>query len=309
MRLITPRSHGLIITRVLTDASPEQPVHAAMIGTASPHSRTLEQDTMHAEVFPHFTDSIPPGQLEAGPYRLRFAWTRTDLHAVQRLRYNVFNRELHEGLSGADATGRDEDARDPSFHHLLIEHRESGQVVGTYRLQTAIMAAARHGFYGATLFELATLPQRVIENAVEIGRACVAPAHRNGRVLRLLWRGLARYLQWNSKRYLFGCCSLPGTASHIAQDAWHMLHERKALHEAVFVRPRYDTRALADDGRTVRTPHQQVAPLPPLFESYLALGARVCGPPAVDRAFGTTDCLVLLDVHALDARTFRSFFS
>jgi putative hemolysin len=50
-------------------------------------------------------------------------------------------------------------------------------------------------------------------------------------------------------------------------------------------------------------------PLPPLFESYLSLGALVCGPPALDREFGTTDCLVLLDIHALDTRTFRSFFS
>lgn len=284
-------------------------MRAATIGTSSPSASALAQNSMRAEVFPHFPDGIPPGQIDAGPYQMRFAWTRADLHAVQRLRYGVFNFEASEGLSNADAAGRDEDERDPSFHHLLIEHRESAQVVGTYRLQTATMAATRHGFYGATLFELSTLPQRVIEHAVEIGRACVAPEHRNGRVLRLLWRGLARYLQWNSKRYLFGCCSLPGTDARIAQNAWHLLHERKAMHEAVFVRPRFETRALADDGRTVRKPRQPTEALSPLFESYLALGARVCGPPAVDRAFGTTDCLVLLDVHALDTRTFRSFFS
>lgn len=284
-------------------------MHGTTIGNASQNTHPLDADTMYTEVFPHFTDGIPPGQVEAGPYRMRFAWTRADLHAVQRLRYSAFMAALPEGPGNVNATGRDEDERDPSFHHLLIEHRESGQVVGTYRLQTAIMAATRHGFYGATLFELATLPQRVIEDAVEIGRACVAPAHRNGRVLRLLWRGLARYLQWNSKRYLFGCCSLQGTDAQIAQDAWSILHQRKALHDKVFVRPRVETRALADDGRTIREVSQCGQQLSPLFESYLALGARVCGPPAVDRVFGTTDCLVLLDVHALDTRTFRSFFA
>ena len=260
------------------------------------------------EVFPHFPDGIPPGVVEAGRYRLRFAWTRADLHAAQTLRYRVFAEELGEGLADAHERGLDADERDPSFHHLLIEEAASGAIVGTYRLQTALMAATRHGFYGATLFELATLPPRVLESAVEIGRACVDPAHRSGRVIHLLWRGLARYLQWNGKRFLFGCCSLPGTDSAVAREAWRTVHARRALHETLFVRPRPHTRALPDDGRTV--PDTDGAPdaLPPLFESYLALGARVCGPPAVDRAFGTTDCLVLLDVHQMDTHTFQRFF-
>lgn len=269
-----------------------------------------ELDALETEVFPHFPDGIPPGTLVAGRYRLRFAWTRADLHAVQRLRFAVFNEELGEGLASSASTGLDADERDPSFHHLLIEESGSGAVVGTYRLQTALMAATRHGFYGATLFELATVPARVLGDAVEIGRACVAPAHRNGRVLRLLWRGLARYLQWNGKRYLFGCCSLPGTDHGLAQEAWRTLHLRDALHPDILVRPRPHTRALPDNGRSTPAPRDDAAlPLPPLFEGYLSLGARVCGPPAIDREFGTTDCLVLLDIHALDRRTFDSFFA
>ncbi len=259
------------------------------------------------EVFPHFPDGIPPGVIEAGRLRLRFAWTRADLHAVQELRYRVFNAELGEGLASAELTGRDEDERDPSFHHLIIEDRDTGAVVGTYRLQTALMAATRYGFYGATLFELAMVPPAVLADAVEIGRACVAATHRTGRVLRLLWRGLARYVQWNGKRYLFGCCSLPGTDVTTARDAWSLLHAREALHDTVFVRPRAQARALPDDGRNMPAAASHAA-LPPLFESYLALGARVCGPPAVDREFGTTDCLVLLDVLTMEANAFRSFF-
>ncbi len=298
-----------MIGQVLTDSFLERPVHAPTIGNASLHASALDHGTMHTEVFPHFTDGIPPGQVEAGPYRMRFAWTRADLHAVQRLRFSVFSANLCTGNDDDSVNGRDEDERDPSFHHLMIEHRATGEVVGTYRLQTSTMAATRHGFYGATLFELSTLPPRVIEGAVEIGRACVATSHRNGRVLRLLWRGLARYLQWNGKRYLFGCCSLPGTDVQIAQHAWLMVHQRQALHESVFVRPRFEARALPDDGRMLPDGGMMDGQLSPLFDSYLALGARVCGPPAVDRAFGTTDCLVLLDVHELDTRTFRSFFA
>ena len=157
-------------------------------------SRELYRDQ---PVFPHHTDAIPPGVIDAGAYQLRFAWTRADLHAAQTLRFRVFNDELGEGLASSQASGRDEDARDPWFHHLLICHRESGEVVGTYRLQTAVMAASRFGFYSASLFELGAVPGKILGEAVEVGRACVAPAHRSGRVLRLLWRGLARYMQWN----------------------------------------------------------------------------------------------------------------
>jgi len=193
----------------------------------------------------------------------------------------------------------------------MICHRDSGEVVGTYRLQTAVMAATRHGFYSASLFELGAIPGAILGGAVEVGRACVAPAHRSGRVLRLLWRGLARYLQWNDKRFLFGCCSLPGTGTDVAREAWRVLHARRALHDRVLVRPRPETRALPDDGRArpLTTAESLTAPLTPLLDGYLALGARVCGAPAVDRDFGTTDFLVLLDIEELDARTHRSLFS
>jgi putative hemolysin len=48
--------------------------------------------------------------------------------------------------------------------------------------------------------------------------------------------------------------------------------------------------------------------IPALFQSYLSLGARTCGAPAIDRQFGTIDFLVVLDVNDLDERVYRSFF-
>jgi putative hemolysin len=278
------------------------------LGPVSEHEAAIA--SLEADVFPHHVDSIPPGIVESGKYDLRFAWSRQDLHAVQALRYRVFCEELGEGLASSSVGSREADERDPWFHHLMICERSSGVVVGTYRLQTAVMAATRHGFYSATLFELGAVPGKVLAGAVEIGRACVDPAHRSGRVLRLLWKGIARYLQWNDKRYLFGCCSLDGVAEQPAVEAWRALHARQALHDSILVRPRPAARALPDDGR-VRPQIDATSPtagLPPLFEGYLSLGARVCGAPALDHAFGTTDFLVLLDVHDMDARSYASFF-
>lgn len=164
-----------------------------------------------APVFPHHADRVPPGTIDAGDHQLRSAWNQGDLDAVQALRHRGFQQELGEGVVDVDGE-RDRDERDPWFHHLMLCHRPTGAVVGTCRLQTAVMAATRFG-----------------------------------KVLRLLWRGLARYLQWNDKRFLFGCCSLPGTDSATASEAWRILHARRAMHDRFVVRPRPEVRALEHD--------------------------------------------------------------
>jgi putative hemolysin len=214
-------------------------------------SASASQALIDAPVFPHHADGIPPGTVETAGYVLRFAWTRADLQAVQALRYRVFNGERRRPPELAPPAGvrLDDDPRDAWFHHLMICTR-AGDVVGTYRMQTTVMAATRFGFYSAAFFELGGIPAAVLDGAVEVGRAAVDPDHRSGRVLRLLWRGLARYLQWNDKRFLFGCCSIPGTSERTATDAWRALHARRALHDRFAVRPRPEHRALADDGRT-----------------------------------------------------------
>jgi len=47
--------------------------------------------------------------------------------------------------------------------------------------------------------------------------------------------------------------------------------------------------------------------LPKLLEAYLALGARICGPPALDRKFKTINFLTLLDLKTLPARIAEKF--
>ena len=153
--------------------------------------------------------SPPPGTLQGRRYALRFATSEADLRAIQRMRFEVFNLELGEGLASSYTLGRDEDEYDEACHHLMVLHGE--QVVGTYRLQTQALACAGRGFYSSTEFDLGGLDPAVLAGGVEVGRACVARAHRSGPVLAMLWQGLARYLAFHSKRYLFGCCSITTT--------------------------------------------------------------------------------------------------
>src|SRR5262245_26221372 len=83
----------------------------------------------------------------ANTYVIRLARDAAELRAVQALRFAVFNLELNEGLAESHATGLDADPFDEVCDHLLVEHRSTGEIVGTYRLQTGARAAANRGYY------------------------------------------------------------------------------------------------------------------------------------------------------------------
>src|SRR6185295_11861239 len=42
--------------------------------------------------------------------------------------------------------------------------------------------------------------------------------------------------------------------------------------------------------------------IPKLLRAYLAVGAKICGPPAVDKEFKTIDFLTLMDLETLHPR-------
>ena len=249
--------------------------------------------------------TAPTTVIEKGPYELRFASTAQELDRILRLRFEVFNLELGEGLEESFQTGRDEDEFDAVCHHLLVVDKCSGTTIGTYRLQTGEMAGAAGGFYSAGEFQLDRLPTEILSEAVEIGRACIVREHRNRRVLFLLWQGLAAYLASFSKRYLFGCCSLTSQDPVEGEVLYRQLREQGLCHPELRIGPLPGLECeYTEEALRARPPVE----LPRLFATYLRYGSVVCGPPAIDRQFKTIDYLVLLDVESLDESTRRLFF-
>lgn len=256
-----------------------------------------------AEPAPIAVSSFRPPLDEArGFYRVRFARTELDRIACCRLRYEVFNLELGEGLQQSELTGLDQDEYDDHCNHLMVIEERTGNVVGTYRMQTDELAAAHGGYYSASEYDLSEVPAEMMGRAVELGRACIAREHRNKAVFFLLWRGLMAYLLWNSKRYLFGCSSLTSQNPEEGLQAYDWLlregHVREDFQTAPL--PGY----VCDAGR-----HETFTgefEIPKLFSTYLRNGAKICGPPALDRFFGTIDFLTLLDLEDFDARLGRA---
>jgi putative hemolysin len=258
-----------------------------------------------AAPYPFRPEALPRAEIRRGAYALRFARTRAELDAALRLRFEVFNLELREGLASSYLSGLDEDEFDATCHHLLVTDEATGGVVGTYRLRTAETALAAGGFYSAGEFDLSRLPAEVLAGSVETGRACVAREHRGRNVLFLLWQGLAAYLAHNRKRFFFGCCSLASQDARDGLRALNLLERGGHLHPTLRVPPLAGMEC-APEGYFVVD--EQRVELPRLFETYLRFGAKVCGPPAIDRAFKTIDFLVLLDTAEISERTRRLFF-
>jgi len=234
------------------------------------------------------------------PLQVRFAESAEDIRAAQRLRYEVFNLELNEGLEASHATGLDQDAFDEVCQHLLLEEGIEGKVVGTYRLQTGESAARALGYYSEQEFDFEpyeTLRPKVIE----LGRACIARGHRNPIALALLWRGIAAFAKQNGSRYLIGCSSLTSQDPREGAAAYSQLVRRHLASPDLRTNPRAPFRCAM--GAVSPDPY----PLPKLLRTYLALGAMIAGPPAIDRDFGTIDFLTIADLGNLPIQVRRHF--
>jgi putative hemolysin len=222
-------------------------------------------------------------------YTVRFAKSPGEIHDALRLRYEVFNLELNEGLQASHATGIDEDEFDAVCDHLVILEESSGAVVGTYRMQTGIMAARNIGYYSAREFDFAPF-ESLRGELIELGRACVHRDHRSIIVISMLWKEIVRYVLKNDARFMIGCSSLSTQDAALGHAMFQKFSKEGALAEAP-----YFTRPLPSFTLPTVEPISPCPPAPKLLRAYLGVGAKICSEPAIDREFGTIDFLTILD--------------
>jgi putative hemolysin len=161
------------------------------------------------------------------------------------------------------------------------------------------VAQYNFGYYSEQEFDFSPY-RRLRSQITELGRACIHRDHRSTDVLNLLWRGLARYVLANGGRYMVGCCSLnsqvaaEGHAVYSALENYMVTPELQTVPTAKYAMPEADKEAV---------PMQA----PKLLRAYLTIGAKICGPPALDREFRTIDFLTMLDLHTLHPRVAARF--
>lgn len=232
--------------------------------------------------------------IQVGPYLIKTAETPAELIESFRLRHEVFNQEFRE----LDGSGLDFDKFDYHFDHLIIVHRDSNKIIGTYRLNCSTFSKES---YTALEFDLSLLNAQK-GPFLELGRACIHKDFRKGSVISLLWRGIAEYMNLCGANILFGCSSLKINNPREAALVFRRLitqnlvtHDYGCRPTKKFSMPNFDPwysyfrQELSDT-------HVQEADelIPSLLKSYLKLGAKVASEPAFDADFDCIDLLTIL---------------
>lgn len=242
--------------------------------------------------------------------RVRIADSDADIAAAQRLRWEIFYRDM--GAHDQGGVGLDIDPYDAVCDHLLVEDLADGgpRVVGTYRLLRQRVAQVHAGFYTAGEYALAPILDAAAGRGelLELGRSCVAPNYRDAGTIQLLWRGIADYLNAHGIGLMFGCASFPGIDPAAHADALSYLHHNHLAPQPLRARA-LDTRFVEMNRLPVGgyDPRQATRMLPPLIKAYLRVGAMVGDGAVIDHQFNTVDVFLVVSVDAISARYRQRF--
>ncbi len=234
-----------------------------------------------------------------GEFEVKIATNPTEVEEAQRLRFQVFNLELNKGLKASYQLGLDVDEFDPYCDHLIVRDRKSNDVVGTYRLLRGAQARRHIGFYSEKEFDLARI-KALDGELMELGRSCARKDFRDRSLLPLMWEAIAEQVRLHRIRYLFGCGSIYTIDPSEVSAIFSLLKNNYYAREAFRVEPLAQSRFVGVNGNIPAGDEQALFQrLPSLIKGYLRIGALVCGPPALDREFGTADFFLLLDFGSL----------
>ncbi|HKQ77511.1 MAG TPA: GNAT family N-acyltransferase [Blastocatellia bacterium] len=240
--------------------------------------------------------------IRAGNLEVKLATNMIELDAAMRLRFEVFNLELQEGLISSYDRGYDTDAYDAYCDHLIVKDLACDEVVGTYRLLRGSQAQRHIGFYSENEFDLSNLKQ-IGGEMLELGRSCIAATHRSFGTLNLLWSAIANYALERNLSHLFGCASLHISEAGEVQPVYSYLRANHFAPEKYRVYPVESCRmTISDEASEEMDSRAALRKLSPILKGYLRAGAMICGAPAYDAEFGTADVLVILEMEKMAGR-------
>ena len=232
-------------------------------------------------------------------FEVKIATEQGEIEEAQRLRFQVFNLELHKGLQSSYGRALDVDEFDPFCDHLIVRDLKSGDVVGTYRLLRGSQARQHIGFYSEKEFDLSRI-KNLDGELLELGRSCARKDFRDRALIPLMWEAIAEQVRKYQVRYVFGCGSLYTTDAATVSSMFSLLKNKYYAPDTLRVDPVEHCRfnSLSELGQDIDD-QGLFQKLPSLIKGYLRIGALVCGPPALDAEFGTADFFLLLDFASL----------
>lgn len=234
-------------------------------------------------------------RLETSSYVLKTADTSLELVESCKLRHEVFYREFQL----ADHIGVDVDQYDSHFDHLIIIHKESNKVIGTYRLSCSEFSSVS---YTESEFDLTEI-FKLKGPHLELGRACIQKEHRKGAtVISLLWRGIVEYMNLSGANILYGCSSVKVESTHEAALIYKYFNEQGAILESNSAQPTSQFKmpdfakiySELPQNLSAEQVHFAESLIPSLLKFYIKFGAKIASEPAFDREFKCMDFLTIM---------------
>ncbi len=231
-----------------------------------------------------------------GNIYLKLAENREELVSAQKLRHFVFFEEP-KGIT--TPSGQiDKDEFDDNCEHLLVmngANPDKPEVVGTYRLLRRTPDKAVNKFYTETEFDISGLKDSG-HNIMELGRSCIHPDFRDGKVIQLLWSGIGAYIAFHKIVYLFGCASFFGVdAQEHAVPISYLWHHHRAP-ENLRPSPRAEVAAKFDIIPADKIDKKEaMTKMPALIKGYMRLGCLVGSGAIIDDFCKTVDICMILE--------------
>jgi len=227
--------------------------------------------------------------IENSKYIVKTISNKKELKEVLKLRYLVFYEEM---LHKKKFIKLDVDKYDDFFDHLVLIHKDSGKIIGTYRINSSTFSKK---FYCSTEFDLGNILNKSGVK-IELGRTCIHPEHRKNLVILLLWKGLLEYAKNVNGKYLFGVSSVKELSIneilslhnyfkqyHFSDDSFRVYPKKKF---AIKNFETFSSLSSIDSGKLV----------PNLLKFYLKTGSVICGEPVYDKKLRCYDFFTLLDL-------------
>ena len=242
--------------------------------------------------------------IETNKFIIKTAHSKLERKKAHDLRLKIFSEEFRgkqkENIS-------DWDRFDKKADFLIIIDKEKNNTVGTYRL---ISSEKAKDFYTSSEFNI----EDFIKSSgtkVELSRACVDPLYRKGSVILLLWRGIYNYLQKVNADILFGCSSIANVnESAILQVICFLQNQNYTLDTQfnIVSKSKFDCthRLLKNLSQIYQVNHNKLT-LPPLFRTYLKIGANMFDIPSYDSYYNCYDFFTFFEVDKLNKIFGRKF--
>ena len=237
--------------------------------------------------------------IEMGPYLIKTAEHMSELVDSFKLRHNVFNVEFR----GLNPGGMDLDRFDYFFDHLIIIHKETQKIIGTYRMNSSQNSTES---YVALEFDTSRLTSR-FDSYLELGRACIHKDFRKGTVIAMLWRGIIEYMKQSSAQVMFGCSSVKVNSPRDAALLYNYMiqsdfysHDYSCITTPAFRMNGFENwNNFYKNELTVDQQAEASRLLPSLLKSYFKQGAKIICEPAFDREYDCIDFLTVLRTQDL----------